>query len=197
VEWSTVDGPAEWDTDATTIEVVLKEVLQRGRKALMLFGIYHMMHGPDSPVDSAVALYEQQGYPGITYVIADHIGFGNQMELPKDNDELEARMASWPVPALINIKGSWLAQLDAAYFNTEPAFPGQRGFPGIDGYLYVGPRDLLLSEPLSAQAMLDRDYLAELDQRADTLGTPPSAPSRTQTILDRAATASPFSFGEP
>ena len=43
-----------------------KEVLSKHRKALMLFGTFHLMHG----TGSAVSIYEKE-YPGITFVITD------------------------------------------------------------------------------------------------------------------------------
>jgi hypothetical protein len=35
-----------------------------------------------------------------------------------------------------------------------------------DAYLYLGPRDLLLSEPPPANVFLDKDYMTEMARRA-------------------------------
>src|SRR6202040_3603417 len=110
----------------------------------------HLYHG-----ESAVGLYEKD-YPGVTLIIADHIGFYNWSPLAKHNDELEARMSSWPVPSLVQqLRGTWLADLGLNYFSTM-----------ADAYLYLGPRDLLLREPKPAEIVLDNDYMAELQRRA-------------------------------
>jgi hypothetical protein len=39
-----------------------------------------------------------------------------------------------------------------------------------DTYLYLGPRDLLLNEPAPADALLDKDYMAEFQRRTALIG---------------------------
>jgi hypothetical protein len=159
IDWSTVKNQGDFgvrDRDASIASVMEKEVLSKHRKAVMLFGIGHLYHG-----GGAVGLYEKD-YPGVTLIIADHIGFYNWSPLAKYNDELEARMTSWPpwpVPSLVQqLRGTWLADLGVNYFSTM-----------VDAYLYLGPRDLLLSEqsePKPVEIFLDKDYMSELQRRA-------------------------------
>lgn len=179
LDWNEVHSSADFermaDRESSIAGVIEREVLKKDRKALLFFGINHVRHR----AGSAVGMYEEKGYEGVTYVIDDHHGFGNNdPALGADNDELEARMEEWPVPAIMEVEGSWLDDLDAAYFNQppgeEPTDP--KGPPGVDAYLYVGPRDQLLREPRSAQALLDEAYMAELEDRATRLGAPPEAP---------------------
>jgi hypothetical protein len=73
------DPPIDWDQvktiedfrrffnrDASIASVMEKEVLSKRRKALMLFGTFHLVHGaPD-----AVSIYEKD-YPNVTFIIAD------------------------------------------------------------------------------------------------------------------------------
>ena len=188
VDWSTVRGPADvesLDRDQHIADVVKTQVLDRNRKALLLFGIRHLVHGE---VDNAVQLYEKD-YPGVTYVVAYHRRF------ERDNDRLEARMASWPVPSLVPFHGTWLGDLDASYFpDTEAAPPGSHGFPGADAYLYLGRRDVLLAEQLNVRSLVDQDYLAELDRRADVLGEPADSPMRPAVVLQRAAESGVFLY---
>ena len=146
----------------------------------MLFGVFHLFHGMQG---TAVAMYEKD-YPNVTYVIAQHQGFGRGVPAAeKYNDELEKRMALWPVPSLVNIKGTWLANLDFTYF-FAPIFIGSPngevlvGFPAgissiskaVDGFLYLGPSDLLLDEHIPASVYMDQDYIAELRRRAAVQG---------------------------
>jgi hypothetical protein len=174
-----------------------KEVLSKHRKALMLFGTAHLFHVGST----AVGLYEKD-YPGLTMVIADHQGFGNWTPLEQYNGKFEARMASWPVPSLVQeLKGTWLADLldmtnTAGSFFFGPAASGKlpagsapaKGtfseIPAeaevklsekVDAYLYFGPRDLLLNEPTPAGIVLDKDYMAELQRRAAIMGGGPIA----------------------
>lgn len=182
VDWSKVQRPEDLepflDRDPFTASVVRDEVLAKNRKALMLFGLRHLRHGQPG---NAVGIYEQD-YPGVTYVVAYHRRF------ERDNDRLEARMASWQVPSLVPFAGSWLGDLDATYFpDTEDAAPGERGYPGFDAYLYLGRRDVLLRQQVSLRTALDEGYLAELDRRADVKGAPEDSPLRPAAILRQAA----------
>jgi len=161
--------------DKSIASVMEKEVLSKHRKALMLSGLFHLFHGMK---DSAVEMYEKD-YPGVTYIISEHSGFGQGVpSAAKYNDELEKRMASWPVPSLVNLKGTWLAEMDFAYFR-EPLLMRQpngeirAGFPAgltsfskaVDGLLYLGRSDLLIDEHIPAGVYMDQDYIAELRRR--------------------------------
>jgi hypothetical protein len=154
VDWNTAKSLSDiyaMDRDLSIASVMEKEVLLKHRKALMLFGIYHILHGGRL----AVGLYEKD-FPGVTFVIADHEGFFNFRPLSQYNGELEARMTSWPIPSLVqNVKGTWLEDIDRYYFSDR-----------VDAYLYLGPRDLMLNEPTPAEVFLDKDYAAELQRRA-------------------------------
>ncbi|OLD47997.1 MAG: hypothetical protein AUI63_03525 [Gemmatimonadetes bacterium 13_1_40CM_2_60_3] len=173
------------DRDASIASVMEREVLAKHRKALMIFGVLHLMHGGGS----AVGRYERNGYPSVTFVIMAHNGFGNHTPLTKYNEALERRIASWPVPSLVPLKGTWLADLEYGYF-----FPDERGrnriSARVDGYLYLGPRDLLLNEPIPAGMVLDKDYIAELRRRADRIG----GPMRPEAILQDAAAPNAFFY---
>ncbi|GAB3469248.1 hypothetical protein [Actinophytocola sediminis] len=186
VDWSTVHRPADiepfLDREPHIADVVKTEVLAKNRTALLLFGLRHLTRGEHR---SAVWLYEQD-YPGVTYVVAYHRRF------EKDNDRLEARLASWKVPALLPIRETWLGELTPDHFPLDghEAPPGALGYPGVDGYLYLGRRDVLLREPISFRTAVDQDYLAELNRRADVLGEPQDSPMRPANILQREAALS-------
>jgi hypothetical protein len=177
VDWSRVHAPADlepfYDRDPVIVSVVKTQVLQKHRKALMLFGLGHLTHD----TGSAVGRLEQE-YPGAAYVVADHRGFTT------DNARLEKGLGAWP--SLTPVQGSWLGTLDTTYFPTNRDYPpGTRGYPGVDAYLYEGPADLLLREPLSARAILDQDYLTELRRRATALDTPPGGLEWPETFFER------------
>ena len=182
IDWSKIKTRADLkqygggDRNKSIASVMEKEVLSKHRKALMLFGVFHLFHGMQG---SAVEMYEKD-YPSVTYIISEHGGFGRGVpSAAKYNDELEKRMASWPVPSLVNLKGTWLAEMDFAYFwppilMRQPNGEFQAGFPpgissisnAVDGFLYLGPGDLLLDEHMPASVYMDQDYIAELRRRA-------------------------------
>lgn len=182
------DPPVDWgkvrsrddlrpfrDRDASIATVMGREVLLKHRKALMIFGVRHLMHGGGG----AVGMYERKIEHGdghhLTYVVMAHNGFGNHSSLTRHNDALERKLASWPVPSLVALRGSWLADLDYGYF-----FPDESDAAGIaarvDAYLYLGPRALLLNQPASLTALTDTAYMRELARRA-TVEHGPTTPA--------------------
>ncbi|GAB3150009.1 hypothetical protein GCM10027258_47380 [Amycolatopsis stemonae] len=182
IDWSRIHHPADVepfdDRDASIASVVKTQSLQKHRKVLMLFGLGHLKHDGGS---AAVARLERE-YPGAAYVIADHYGFTS------DNARLERRLGSWP--ALVPLQDSWLGALDTTYFPTGREYPpGTKGFPGVDAYLYTGPADLLLREPLSARALLDTDYMNELRRRATAIDAPPDALAWPEFFFERERTS--------
>jgi hypothetical protein len=197
IDWSRVQSQKGFrvkDRDANIASVMEEEVLSKHRKALMLFGTYHLFRAKNiaGKLSSAVEQYEKD-YPGVTLVIADHEGFGNWTAVSKYNEEFEARLTSWPVPSLVQqMKGTWLADLldmpysaGAFYVKVKEGPSGKqtqlapvilKGFSKmVDAYLYLGPRDLQLSEPMPAEISMDKDYIAELQRRAALMGEDPSA----------------------
>src|SRR6266446_10156586 len=114
------DSPVDWDQikslddiirlvhrDASIASVMEKEVLSKHRKALMLFGTFHLMHGTGA---SAVSLYEKD-YPNLTFVISE-LG-----TLDTDLPTLSSSpLATWPIPSLARAKGTWLGALDLDHF---------------------------------------------------------------------------------
>ena len=88
------------------------------------------------------------------------------------------------------LKGSWLGSLETTYFPVNRDYPpGTRGFPGVDAYMYEGPADLLAREPLSARAVLDPEYLAELRRRATAIDAPPDSIEWPETFFERERTS--------
>ncbi|MDG4857573.1 hypothetical protein P8605_05265 [Streptomyces sp. T-3] len=184
VDWDRIRRPEDLerfhDRDGPAARLMKTEVLEKGRRALLLYGLRHLVHGDKG---SLVSQYEVE-YPGVTYVVAYHRRF------ECGNDRLEARMAGWPLRSLVPLEGSWLGRLDATCFpDTEDAEPGAKGYPGVDAYLYLGRRDVLLREKPALSAALDEAYLAEMERRADLRGIPAGSPMRPRAQLRREAEA--------
>jgi hypothetical protein len=215
IDWSKIKSGSDYGRgqylmgrDLSIASVMEKEVLSKHSKALMLFGTAHLFHQEGT----AVGIYEKD-YPGVTLVIADHTGFGNWTPLAQYNYEFEARMASWPVPSLVqDLKGTWLADLLDMTYSTGnvmfgvadggklPAGPAQpkgtfsevplaaevKFSKMVDAYLYLGPRDLLLNEPTSAEIVLDKNYMTELQRRVALMEVGPIADqANPESISDR------------
>ena len=193
------DPPIDWDQvksvqdgfkffahrDENIASVMEKEVLSKHRKALMLFGTFHLMHTPGAK--NAVSIYEKD-YPNLTFVISD---FGVVHAPPVSSEAF----AAWPIPSLAQAKDTWLGALDLNHFY-EPMTTIHEGdcvvhkeFPKhlqkpmsdlVDAFLYLGPLDLQLKEQIPADIALDVDYRMEL-QRRDSLPEFPGAAPRPMT----------------
>ena len=192
VDWDQVktldDASKFFDRDASIASVMEKEVLSKHRKALMLFGTFHLMHGiyfagsgPRSGPGSAVSIYEKE-YPNLTFVVSDFGFFDLKSSTLSSN-----RFADWPVPSVALAKGTWLGGLDLSHFlpapliidddcNTRNEFPKEVQKPMeelVDAFLYLGPTDLLLREQMPADIALDTEYMAESERRLPLQGLPP------------------------
>jgi hypothetical protein len=151
------------DRNARLASVMMTEVLPKKHKALILCGVGHLYHGEGT----AVSVYEQK-YPGRTLVVETHNGFAAFIDLGRGH-QLEARMRTWPVPSLVPIKGTWLADLDLPYF----LWPFPKALWGTeksistlaDAYLYLGPGDSLTWEKYPDSILDDQAYMAELAKR--------------------------------
>jgi hypothetical protein len=192
------DPPIDWDQiksfddvirlvhrDEGIASVMEKEVLSKHRKALMLFGTFHLFHGVGG---SAVSIYEKD-YPNLTFVISELGVFDT--DLPTLSS---SRLATWPIPSLALAKGTWLGALELGHFippgaridqdcNVHHDFPKALQKPIeelVDAFLYLGPQDLRLREKIPADIALDVTYRPELQRGGAMIGFPNAASETSQ-----------------
>jgi hypothetical protein len=189
IDWSKIrsyeDLTPFFDRDGSTASVMEREVLSKHRKALMLFGVFHLLHGGGPGQGDAVTRYERH-YPGRTFVISDFGYYGTGDEPLGDGN---APGGVWP--SLLRTKNSRLGSLGLDSFIPSPlttdqdcnvmdAFAGKSSktvADQIDAFLYLGPQKSLLAEPLPADIGLDRAYRSEWLRRMKLVGLPgPSTP---------------------
>jgi hypothetical protein len=124
------DPPFDWDQiktaadlhkavlslrrDTSIASVVEKEVLAKHRKALMLMGTFHLLHGA-----GATAMTETK-YPKSTFVISELGTFGKNL-----TDLSKTPFASWPISALTRVRGTWIGKLDLREFMPPPTIIDQ------------------------------------------------------------------------
>jgi hypothetical protein len=213
------DPPIDWDQvkteqdiekflltrDANIASVMEKEVLSKHRRALMLFGTFHLMH--HSGPGSAVSTYEKD-FPNRTFVISNLAFFDLKSPTPSSN-----RFADWPVPSLAVAKGSWLGALDLNHFfppfigidddckvSTESPNEVQKQMEElVDAFLYLGPTDLQLREQMPADIALDTKYMAESERRLTLQGFPPDgfASEASRQRIVRTAQNAIFTMPKP
>jgi len=195
------DPPVDWDViktradmnmnlflrDEHFVEVVEREVINKKRKALLISGNAHMRRCCLAGPLGATARVEKT-HPGMVFVALPHQGFQER------NEELEARLASWPKPGLALVKNTWLGNLSpdlitpAMIMGTSPdgpLVPAPSPFKGMliqdvtDAYLYLGPKASLRYDSITPEAQRDEAYQRELQRRQELSGMRPMrAPQR-------------------
>ncbi|MGA7316608.1 MAG: hypothetical protein WBX22_21870 [Silvibacterium sp.] len=193
IDWSKIrsyeDLTPFFDRDGSIASVMEREVLSRHRKALMLFGIFHLLHGGGPGEGDAVTRYERQ-YPGRTFVVIGEFGYYGTGD--ETFGDMNAPGGVWP--SLLRTKNSRLGSLDLDSFFQSPITTDQDcnvvdAFAGnssrtvahqIDAFLYLGPQKSLLAEPLPADIALDRAYRSEWLRRMKLVGLP--GPSTLEEI---------------
>jgi hypothetical protein len=129
--------------EASFAEVVIEDVLARGRTALLLAGAGHMVRraGEDERPPSIPDRVEAAS-PGATRVILPHRSFAWA------DAASEERVRGWPVASLALLDGSWVGALDACLLEGGPDEASDAPCPDgrgttiadvADAYLYVGP----------------------------------------------------------
>ncbi len=184
VDWSLIHNQKDFssfeDRDGSIASVMEKEVLSKHRKALMLFGIFHLLHGSGPGKGDAVTLYETK-YPRSTFVISGLGYFGTD---PKDAAVVS--FGNWSNSALISTQGTALGALKLDSFLPTPistddqcnivdqfqAKPNLTVSSLIDAFLYLDSPMLRLKEVIPANVALDAAYTSELIRRNNVVGIP-------------------------
>jgi hypothetical protein len=143
------------DRDAHAAEVIRREVLSKGRRALVIYGGAHLFR--TSPF-GIVARLEREGLARVFTVLP---------ETRRDLTVLDPGAVSWPVPSLAVVGGTTLAS----------AF-GDRA----DAIVYLGPPSSMTASRLSPELCADRSYIEMRLQRLNLIAPPPGA---TVTWEDR------------
>jgi hypothetical protein len=189
------DPPIDWDKvrrpedaapfgeqrDTNFASVVEDQVLAKHHRALLVIGAGHVLRHsitwPSGPPNIAptVTMVIEGKYPHSMYIITPHDGFGDR------NAELEPRLASWPIPSLVNLRGTWLGSLEAGVIfrgkirrvgsdpnRIESPFPGLTLQDIADAYLYLGPEASIHEVEFPYES--GTTYARELDRRRSLLG---------------------------
>jgi len=156
IDWSVVRDRASWERIAATrdgfaADTIEREVLARGRQALLVFGSGHVQRekafGARSPNLAELLLMR---HPGAAFlVLADWM-----------TPELDDRLAGWQPPALARLKGTWLGDVHVGPPASTPRLKAL-----ADAFLFLGPtRSLTVSTP-APEIYRDRAYMRELVRR--------------------------------
>lgn len=197
IDWRKINSyedklPFLGERDRHFASVVEREVLAKGRKALLIIGGMHILKESHKSVERwDVTERIEDRYPGSTFVVWVHAGLLGVVEDKYDNQDtgtvstqsIEKHLASWPIPSIATVKNTWLGELQLSLFLPMALDP--HGQPtssvladGIDAYLYVGPKDSLTVSRVSSSVLQDRAYLDELKRRMEKMTGQSFMPNR-------------------
>jgi hypothetical protein len=135
--------------DAHFAQVTRRQVLDRGRRALLLAGAGHFCRRSDSAAEEGNAVQRlEHAHPGSTYVVVPHFVFPDVLAARRpDVHALEARLALWEAPALAPVAGTWLAHTDALlYFSDTARVINPDGTTTLTPVPYLGPDGQVLDK---------------------------------------------------
>jgi len=194
-DWSHIKGPQDMRglsraRDAFAVALIEREILARGKKALIIYGYPHFqdfeLHETGvQPVDSIGARL-RRSRPGALFTVQAYAG------LPDAGCTLrfERRTRDWGRPSLAwPVKGTWLAeqmygprcgglpQVLHPPGTPDPVFSGrtlanmqQAVRDGLlDSLLYLGPTQSLVRSPVMPDTYSDPAYFKELSHRSELL----------------------------
>ncbi|MEO8479946.1 MAG: hypothetical protein ABI542_09985 [Gemmatimonadota bacterium] len=192
IDWSASPDSMTWEhfiglRAANYVEVTVREVLARHRKALLVAGTSHLTHSSGWPTGEGTEVWTlERKHHARVFVVLPHVGF------LRGNDQLEGQLTSWPIPSLAVIKGSWLGQLWPELIYGPQSFEENgrtvRRFEGTslermaDAYLYLGTRaSLTRSRMPEGYYRNDPIYFGEILQRYQMMfGQPLDTVRRTR-----------------
>ena len=128
--------------DRSFADVVSREVIARGRSALLVAGIGHMERRTDGDRPASIPQILEVEHGIATFVVIPHLGFGQA------DPASERRFETWPAPGIGWLKAGWLGALDACLLEADvgrpPTEPCETEGDAVtigdvaDAYLYLG-----------------------------------------------------------
>ncbi|WP_162005651.1 ChaN family lipoprotein [Dictyobacter vulcani] len=174
IDWENVRRKEDWgklvlQRDAHYAGVVEREVLQKGRKALLIAGTSHLLRGvraegdPSQPPDMApinVTAHLDAAHPGSVFVI-DVL-----MTIPGDQSVQADELRSWPKPGFARLAGTWLGvETVAGNSNIQVLMRGS----AADAVLYLGKSEELTASRANPALYMGGAYAEELERRGKLL----------------------------
>ncbi|MGE0450298.1 MAG: hypothetical protein AB7Q29_12040 [Vicinamibacterales bacterium] len=185
--------------DSYPAALIKREILAKGRKAVVIYGNVHFgMPGIPAelgPVSFLRDIVEQE-YPGAFFVVMTYWGF-----VQKDcSAAFERTHQDWPIPALAcPLRGTTIegalrttgcavspplevsftlpnkTDAELAELRTRVALAQQEMSSGVnrDAMLYLGPVGMLTRTPQEPSIYMDAAYRAEINRRHQIRGLPP------------------------
>jgi hypothetical protein len=185
IDWNAVKSADDYrsffkERDTYPAKVIRREVLAKNRRALVIYGLGHLMRkyppasDPSNPtLKSIVALLEES--PGTRVFSIYPI-----LRLSGDVTTIQPNVASWPNPSLAILRGTVLGAQRVAFY--VPALPpdfraGDPGFGSVpmedeyDAVLYLGPPSRMTLAALPPSLCADSTYIKMHMDRSALVGS--------------------------
>ena len=204
IDWSTIKSRADLEPymlqrathPAALIE---REILGRGKKALVIYGglhFYPLPTPPGFPPNLGQKGLVERRYPGAFFVIQPYYGFWQpgcaktfESETQWPPESLVTPIRGTPVQALLLRPGCTASPPPRRAPGAAPITPEEQarieaGFArpmsgaDADALLYLGPADALTRSTSDPDLLSDPVYAAEISRRLPIIGAPPDFISR-------------------
>jgi hypothetical protein len=169
-DWGRIESREQWEKvaaqrDTHAADIIVKEVVQKRRKALLFYGSQHLTResaylafGGRTQAPNLTETLERDHDRKVFVIWPEMTGWG-------EIGESYGRLAGWRVPSVALVKGTWLGGKTLG-----PPGEAPRLQELADAFLYLGPvRSLRQSVP-PAKLYRDAAYLAELKRRDSIIG---------------------------
>jgi hypothetical protein len=187
------DPPVDWDSvrslldlnkfaggrDAHAIDIIRREVLDRNRHALLIYGVDHLARKSRALTgdDWAANIVGQIEKANLATVFVVH------SETRLDLATVQTDIGTWPKPSLAMLRGT---RLGAVEFEPSPRLRPRRTDDLFDAVLYLGPPSEITFAALPPKLCEDAAYMEMRLRRLALLpGPPPQAPTGTPGPVDR------------
>jgi hypothetical protein len=183
IDWSKVKdkkdlAPLEAQRDSYPAGLIAREILAKGKKALVIYGADHLRLGIYADKNNLLSL-TQRAHPGAFYIVWPYLGYTTK----PCTAQFERHIKAWPTPALVApIRGSSLEQdisrpgcgmlARPSNMTAEQYANLMRDYTGLtsDALLYLGPRSRQVFSSENPDIYLDLAYRAELERRQQIRG---------------------------
>ena len=193
IDWSQIKTKEDWQPltklrDSFPVELAEREILAKGKKALLIWGAGHYGIYPDPNIRTIL----DEKHPGKLFTIAPYGGYAQK----ECTARFERHIKGWAVPSLASpVRGTTLeADIWRKGCNMFTRFEGLtdaqyetsgRNNSGLtaDALLYFGPRASLIQGARDLDILMDLDYRAEMDRRNILRTGKPLAPLNIGTNM--------------
>ncbi len=174
IDWSDIHNFQEFrsamgDRDGHAAEVLRREVLAKGRRALIVYGGQHLMRrntvpgAADTWARGVIARLEKDGLAKAFTILP---------ETRRDLRSVDAQAGAWPIPSLVMLAGT---ALGGTVPDPDPRRRPVRAEEQFDAILYLGPPSSMTKSRLTPTQCSDRAYIELRTQRLNLIPPPPGA----------------------